>query len=719
MYNFKVTDEPFAVGYINSPSDSIYISTGYGYISAAKAAKISFDGETGFARIEFENMACGSDYSSGQSPALWLLAQKAEADPELSEDYGYIAEKMGHLDLYSHMQEVFSENEKDITLSHSGWGGTWGGHAVPEIIDFAALGTDALRRRVKHYREKNPAADDFYEGLLLTLDALDILGERVGAAAEEEYEKTGNPKLLKTKKAFGRSLRYPAESFAEALCVYCLVFQLDGIDSPGHFDQYMYPFWARSNHSESREALEDIWIFFHKTRTWNLCISGSDENWRDLSNPLTYEILDVARKFRFQTPNLTMRCHRNTPKELWDSAVETIACGIGMPVLYNDEAVCPALEGLGIPPEHSHMYVMNGCNQIDIQGKSHMGLEDGEVNLGLCLVYALCEGYNHMVKKNIGAKTPPCEELDTFEKFKSALKEQIRHLCRGVCSMANKAHVIRSEYSSNPIRSLTIEGCVEKGLDYKNSGPLYGHGQILFEGVPDMIDSVANIKRFVYDEKKYTLCDVKNAVVADFEGYEEMLADFSSSGLNFGNDLPFVDAIAAEMIDYCNEYLLTQKTARGGYFSGGCSPFDRAAENGKATGALPNGKRAGEHIFGDSIGATPGKDMSGPTALLNSCLSFDHTLAGSGFILNLKFEKRLFDFPKGKESFIALAKTYFAKGGQQLSVTVVSREELLDAMENPDAHRNIIVRVGGFSAYFTALSRELQENIVARTSYGI
>lgn len=719
MYDFKVTDEPFAVGYINSNSDSIYISTGTGLVSAAKSVAISFDEETGFPHIDFSGMACRSDFASGQTPALWFLEHKEKERAEYSEDYRYIAEKMRSLDLGAHMWDAFSQNEIDITVSGSGWGGTWGGHAVPDLIDFAALGTDALRKRVEAFQKKNPSADDFYRGLLLALDALDILGERVGAAAAEEYEKTKNPKLLKTKKAFGRSLRYPAESFARALCVYCLVFQLDGIDSPGHFDQYMYPFWERSEYSESREALEDIWVFFHKTRTWNLCISGSDELWRDLSNPLTYEILDVARKFRFQTPNLTMRCHRNTPKELWDSAIDTIACGIGMPVIYNDEVVCPALESMGILPVHSHMYVMNGCNQIDIQGKSHMGLEDGEVNLGLAVRYALCRGYNHMQNKQIGAKTPDCEELDTFEKFLDALKAQIRHLCDSVCSMANKSQIIRGKYSSNPLRSLTIEGCVERGLDYKNRGPLYGHGQILFEGVPDCIDSAANIKKFVYEDKKYTLSQVRDAINKDFEGYDEMLRDFRTSGLNFGNDIAFVDSLGAEIVDYGNKYLKTLKTQRGGYYSGGCSPFDRAAENGKAAGALPNGKRAGEHIFGDSIGATPGKDISGPTALLNSCLSFDHKLAGSGFILNMKFEKSLFDSPEGRDGFSALAKTYFSKGGQQLSVSVISKKDLIDAMDNPESHRDIIVRVGGFSAYFTELGRELQENIISRTSYSL
>ena len=717
MYDFKIYDEPFACGYINSGSDSIYISTGAGYIEAAKAAKIKFDGETGFPSFDFGMMACTTTFDCGQTPALWLLDKKANDYPEFANDYRFIAEKMKPLDMGAHMWSEFSRNEIDIILSHSGWGGTWGGHAVPDLIDFARFGTDGIREKILLNMKNTDGAQDFYQGLLLTLDAIDILGEKIYLSAKEGYEASGNPKLLRTMEAFRSCPRRSARTFTEAALVYVMIFTLDGIDSPGHFDLFMIDYWRNTPYNEARELLEDMWIFFHQTRTWNLCISGSDENWNDLTNELTYEILDVARKYKYQTPNLTMRCHRNTPEKLLRDATDTIALGMGLPVLYNDEVVCPALEKMGIPPSDSHRYVMNGCNQIDIQGRSHMGLEDGEVNLALALSYAIFGGYNIMENKQIGANTPPAEELDTYEKFTEALKTQIMHITDAVCSMANKCQLIRGKYSANPIRSMTIAGCIEKGLDYKNRGPLYGHGQILCEGIADCADSVANIKKYVYEEKRYSLAQVRDALLSDYDGQKKMLLTFKNSGLNFGNDNDYADSIAVEIVNFYNSYLLTKPTERGGFYSGGCSPFDRAAANGAAAGPLPNGKRRGEHIFADSIGATPGKDTKGPTALLSSCLKYDHTLPASGFILNLKFEKRMFDTEEGKKNFFALAKSYFDKGGQQLSVSVVNREDLVDALEHPEDHRDLIVRVGGFSAYFVDLTRELQENIIQRTSY--
>ena len=264
---------------------------------------------------------------------------------------------------------------------------------------------------------------------------------------------------------------------------------------------------------------------------------------------------------------------------------------------------------------------------------------------------------------------------------------------------------------------MTIEGCLERGRGYKDGGPLYGDGQILAEGVADAADSIAAVKKFVFDEHRFTMAELKAALAANFEGFDEIYDTLKRSDLRFGNDIDYVDDIAAELIDDYNNYLLTIPTFRGGHFGGGCSPFTRAAQNGGAVGALPNGKKLGENLYGDSIGATPGRDTHGPTALLKSCLKFDHTLPTSGFILNLKFDRSLFCTERGEDGFIALQRAYFGSGGQQLSVTVVSREDLIDAKKNPDAHRDLIVRVGGYSDYFVNLPAELQDNVIARTNY--
>ena len=263
-----------------------------------------------------------------------------------------------------------------------------------------------------------------------------------------------------------------------------------------------------------------------------------------------------------------------------------------------------------------------------------------------------------------------------------------------------------------------MQGCIEKGLDYKNGGPIYGHGQILAEGIADTADSLAAVKHFVFDTSKYSMTELLNALRADFDGYEELHKDFSNYH-KFGNNQSDVDEIAAKIVEHYNLHLLTKNTFRGGKFGGGCSPFSRAANNGLHVGALPNGRKKGTALFADSIGSVPGMDSDGPTSLINSVLKYNQYLAKSGFILNLKFNKELFGKDENIDKFISLAKTYLENGGQQLSVLVISAEELLDAKIHPELHKNLIVRVGGYSDYFNNLSSDLQDNVISRTLINI
>ncbi len=721
MYDFTVKDEPFAEAFLNCETKHITKKVGAGMKGYLENGKIEIDRKTGMAYINYIDCIFGTSFSAGVYCDKNKLEEKIKKHPEKADEYRLMAKLISKYSFGKRCQMYSSDSVRAFEEGACGWGGSFAGHAVPNIVHFAKYGTDKLREKVKKYAEINTENAEFYEGVYMMLDGLDTMGQRIRSQAlemlETETDEKVKSKLKRLAETYSHCPKEPARTFAEACIVYQTVFYFDGKDSPGHFDQYMIEFWEKSDYAESREALEDFWEFCHDTRVWNLCISGSDENWNDVSNALTYEILDVCEKYKYHTPNLTMRCHRNTPEKLYRAAARCIASGTGMPTLYNDEAVCAALERVGIPPEDSHLYCMNGCNQIDIQGKSHMGLEDGEVNLGRCVELTLNNGVGQAEGILLGAPVGEASEFETFEDFYEAFKIQMHAMINTVCSQSNRCQRAASEVMGNPIRSLTIEGCVEKGVDMKKHGPLYGHGQILIEGLADCIDSIAAVKKYVYESKLFSITELADALRKNFDGYEKMFNILKKSELRFGNDIEYVDSIAKDVINDFNSYLLEIPTFRGGFFGGGCSPFDRAAGNGRKTGALPSGKKAGEPMFADSIGAVPGKDINGPTALLNSCLSFDHTLPLSGFILNLKFDKNQFNTPKGQEAFINLWKTYFERKGQQISATVVSREELLDAKINPEAHKNLIVRVGGYSDLFINLSDDLQENIIARTDY--
>ena len=710
--------DPFLYGYFLDETLEHGERVGLALLHGAKNIEIKFSKhllpETAFATVYG---------SSGYSPSdgLWFSVDEIKKlTDKFPEHRDTLNRYIGEINIFKDKaKRLFCDTTETLNRSGAEWGGGWGGHSNPDYGRIVNSGTDGIRSIIAENAYKYPDEAWFYRSCSYVLDAMDILGNRYRTAALEYAEKCENSTdksfLLRMAKAFETEPKKPAYDFTSAMCSFMLVFALDGSDSPGRFDQYMYPAYQKTdNKEEITDLLDRLWEYFHDHRSWNLCISGSDENGNDESNELTYDILSTVRKKQYQTPNLTCRVHKNTPDRLWNDIADTLATGTGLPALYNDDVVCAALEKIGIPPEDSHDYCMNGCNQIDILGKSHMGLEDGEVVFTKCLEFALHNGIDAMSGEKVSIETGDPRTFDTYEKFERAFIDQLEYVTYNSCSSANTFQHLRGLFEPHPLRSCLIEGCLEKGRDYRNGGPLYNHGQILAEGIADAGDSLYAVKKLVYDEKKYTMSELLDALNANFEGYEQLHRDFRNCE-KFGNDIEEVDRITARALNRFFTVLKRNNTYRGGVFTGGCSTFNRAANYGRQTAALPNGKLKGEPLLADSIAATPGRDTNGPTAQIKSVLKYNHTDACSGFVFQNKFEKKLFCSEKGKASFIALAKAYFAGGGQQYTVTVVSPEDLLDAKVHPENHRNLIVRVGGYSDYFVNLSNELQDNVISRT----
>ena len=700
---------PFAKGYFENEKDSTVKKIARGLLRFAEELPIDIDPKIGLARIH-----------RGANNIVEPLDMRLDCgngivvNGEINEVYtsGYNFEK------------TKSENEKKLCANKTLWGGGWGGHANPDYGTLIRIGTDGYRELIEKYRKINDA-EDHYDAMLMTLDALDIIAERFRKLALEEAAKASAEdaaKFNRIAEALAVVPKKPAYDFFSAIQSFYLVFSFDGKDSPGLFDVYMSDFYKIGDREENKDILRGLWLGFHQTRAWNLCLSGSDENWNDLSSELTYDILDIIQEHKYHTPNVTMRVHRNTPDWVWKKAAEVIGSGCGMPALYNDEVVCPALEALGIPPCDSHLYAMNGCNQIDIQGKSHMGLEDGEICLAKCLEYAITNGECLYFNEKVSIETgDPCK-CETFEEFFELYKKQVENAVKITVSLSNRSQEAQATYSPNPLRSILIQGCIEKGKNYRSGGPIYNHGQILTEGLADTIDSLASIKHFVFDTKEVTMAELVDAIKNDYAGRDDLFIKFRKYPAKFGNDEPETNKIAKDVLDHYFKYLMNFRTFRdpvNGIFGGGLSTFVRTGEYGRKLGATANGRHAFDIYLADSIGAVPGFDKNGPTSVIKSCMSYDQTLAKSGFVLQLKFDSALYNTEKGYESFISLAKAYFANGGQQLSINVTNSADLLDAKKHPENYRSLMVRVGGFSAPFVDLDPDLQDNIIARTMHNV
>lgn len=723
MKKYNFTEEPFARAFLENPCKTMGERIALGCIEAAKYMKVEFPAY----------FLPDISYDADNSAVNYKWTTDLEVDPKR---YGRVIEKHPQdekelSELYAKMRQydtvnfwLNSRNAEYIRYSDAVccWGGRWHGHSNPDFGKFLKLGTNGLRRQIEEYSKKNPEAESFYNSCRLSLDAVDILFRRVrdealrAAAAEKDGDR--RRELERMADVYALLPQKPAWDMYSAMLMFWVIFGVMGYDSPGNFDRYMIDYFNASPESENRLMLDRFLEGSKAHRIWNLCISGSDENWNDTTNDLSYMLLEMVTEKGYDTPNLTLRVHRNTPERLWKMAVKSISTGTGLPSLYNDEVVCPALEKIGIPPQHSHLYCMNGCNQIDIFGKSHMGLEDGEVSFAKVLELTLHDGCDMLYTepKRVAESLGDPADCESFEEFLQLYFRRLEAASDVACAGANASAEMYARMIPSGLKSCLLEGCIEKGRDYKNGGPLYGHAQILIEGLADAADSLYAVKKLVYDEKKYTLSELIEALRANYEGYDKLWHDFAFCD-KFGNDIPEADALCARITDHFNAYLQTKRCFRGGVFTGGCSTFNRAADYGIHTSALPNGKRRGETNFADSIAATPGCDRKGPTALLKSLMHYNQTLPVSGFVTQLKFSKKSFGTEKGMAAFEQLAKVYFENGGQMLSVNVVDRQQLLAAQKNPEKYKNLVVRVGGYSALFCDLPADLQQNIIDRTEY--
>ena len=716
--------EPFAFGF--KEADVSGVAPEYereyriacGIRRQCEEAKLSIDPRDWFAGPGCEYPDEGIRYSRGGGifcPPEVRNKQK-ERYPELADEIDALYDEFEPIRTHRITGGSFTQRQHALRAVDACWG-EGAGHANPDYEMLLRIGTEGLRDKIALFEKIHTDRAGFYASLRVALSSIEILADRYKALAEEMLpgaDEADRAVLRRIVKAFETVPRRQPNDFFEACQFFWLAYSFIENDSPGLFDYAMGRYYEDHDPADRYECLKKLWELFHRVRAWNLCVGRSDEFWNNYDCALTYDVLKVARELRYNTPNITMRFHRNSPERAWREAAETIATGIGMPAIYNDEVVCPALEALGIPASDAHLYCMNGCNQIDIFGKSHMGLEDGEISVIKALEFALFDGVDQKTGQKLGEDTGDAAAFSAFEELLEAFYRQTDFLTDNVVDMSNKCQRIFAKEAPNPWQSLVIQGCIEKGLDYKDRGPYYGHGQILTEGLPDAADGLAAIKHFVFDEKKYTMRQLLDALKADFEGYEDLRNDLLRHE-KFGNDRDGVDEIYARITDHIYRYGQTKRTFRGGVFGFGCSTFQRAAKYGRSVAALPNGRRKDDDTLADSIGAVPGCDRNGPTALLNSVLKANQYLATSGNVLQMKFSKSQFNTEKGIEAFIALAKTYFAEGGQTLQVNVLDAEELKKAKEEPEKYGNLIVRVGGFSAYFNTLEPGLQDNIIKRT----
>ena len=632
--------------------------------------------------------------------------------------------------------------EEGLTLDEPfiGWAGNHGGHAILGYDRVLSEGIDGLEGHVRRHlgRAEKAGAEaetlDWYRALLHVCGGISAFIDNHARRARELGEVASDPdekqRLAQIAAVCEGVAHRGARNLREAVQLFWFIHLLDGTDSPGRIDQFLWPYFeglpgnAEARRRAAGPILDALWRKFIACRSWNVCLGGQTSDGCDASNELTFLFLDLQERHGGEAPNLSVRFFPGSPRRLMERCAEVLAKGSGMPALYNDEVLVPALCDLGIPLKHARDYALNGCSQVDIQGRSHMGLEDGEISLAKCLELALHGGTSILTGNQAGCRTPMADEIRTFAELKEAFGRQIRHCTRIYAHRANVSQQAYAETGPRLFRSLFIEGCVERGVDFKRGGPLYNHGQFLTQGIANVGNALYTIRRLVFEQERFTLPELVQILDSDWEGHEKLRHEVRERLPKYGNDIDEVDQLVAWAVEQYYRFLNTIPTWRGrrfgkGRYSGGTAAFVKFVRYGAALGASAEGRRQGEPLA-DSIGPVQGHDRNGPTAMLKSVAKLPQGLATSGMILNLKLSPVVLRRGHGGVSKAAdLFSTYFRLGGQQLQVNVVERETLIAAQQEPEKHEGLVVRVAGFSAKFVTLERALQDDIIARVAHEI
>ncbi len=494
----------------------------------------------------------------------------------------------------------------------------------------------------------------------------------------------------------------------------------------GRMDQYLYPFYLADKAAGRITDEEAVALFeavFAKIHEWhhflnyedvaNICIAGVDENGEDATNELSYFIIEAVKNLNIPGPNLSARISAKTPDSLLDAALVSIGTGLGYPALMNNEVNVEALIKKGYEVKDARNFTMVGCVENFLTGQQPPWA-DGRYNAPVCLDYVFFNGYGTQNFRH-GVKTGDCSEIQTMDEFIRRLEIQLRRLADEEMLLYQlRCDKINPINYQQPFLSILCQDCIGRGLDVNMGGAkypaTYGLGIM---GIATMADSLAAIEQVVFIDKKATLTELRDALAADFVGYAD-LQQLLLDAPKYGNNREIVDKYAVWFVRKVAEIFDEKRTPQGGRVFCGIASNINNIYAGKEVGATPDGRKAGAPVS-DAASPMYGKDCRGSTATFNSLMKPDYTDIAVGSVINQKYSPVMFSDPEKRRKLLALIRTYFEGGGQEVQINATSRETLIDAMNHPEKYPNLIVRVSGFSAYYVTLNRMVQEDILNRT----
>ncbi|MGD9395857.1 MAG: pyruvate formate lyase family protein [Candidatus Thorarchaeota archaeon] len=659
--------------------------------------------------------------------------------------------KARNKEMDTYFKEATRLNEKGFGTASS-----VGGHLIPNYAKVMKIGMKGFADEYRDLLRKNLTSEhrEFVESLILSCETARDVGLRYSKKAQElassETDSARKEELQKIADVLQRVPWEAPTTFWEALqslwIVHMLVMAAESYPgaglSHGRWDQYMYPFYkkdieeGRLTRDEAKELLQCYWIKHNYVYDYQgrlginqginssfgqlITLSGCGPNGEDLTNDLTWLALEVIEDMNMFEPKPNIRLHKNTPQDFLIRVSESVSRAQGSPFLMNfDEHSIEGLVWQGVPRENAWDYGIVGCLENTMQGNDRSDTVDVNINLAKAVELALNDGRDTASGEQFGPKTGNPKSLATFEEFMTAVKTQLKALVELMVKAGNMADTVRSKYQPVPYLSALMDECAVNGKDVNEGGTTWNFNTMEGMGIATLADSVAAVKKMIYDEKKLTMQELLAAIEANFEGHEETRQLLRSKAPKFGNDDDYVDEIARELsVFWAEEVFKHENPVTGRQYRAGYLSWNYYVPLAPLTGATPDGRRRGEFLSG-GVGAVQGMDSTGPTASIRSVGKLNLETVPNGASHTITISPSMVKTPEHIEKLAALLRAYNEVGGTALQINVIDSETLRDAQRNPDAYSNLMVRVTGYNAFFTQVGRELQEEIITRTEHSL
>lgn len=625
------------------------------------------------------------------------------------------------------------------------------GHICPNCAKWLTLGPKGLQEEAESKLETcSEEHKDFYRSVQIVMEGTrkfmmryhDFMMELASGETDENKKKS----ILTVAQNCKNLSKRPPKTFHEAVQSIWFLFVVLQMESnassfsPGRLDQHLISFYTKDmeegnlTKQNALEIIECLWLKFNEIVYmrnshgakyfagfpigFNIAVGGQDENGNDYANDLSFLFLQAQKHLGLPQPNLSVRLHEGTGDALLKEAVRTVAKGSGMPQFFNDKAVIPSIEELGIEEKDALNYAIVGCVELTTQG-NNLGWSDSAMfNLNKALEAALTGGICLLIGERFAPDYGNLEDYKTFEDLEEAFRRQIDYFMDKMilaCEEVEKAHI---DLLPSPFLSSVIDNCMKEGTDVTAGGTKYNLSGIQMIQVANLADSLAAIKQLIYDEGRVEKGEMLDALKHDFEGYEFLRAMCLNKVPKYGNDVDWVDAMGTKWAEYFKNRLRTFTNYRGGPYHTGMYTVSAHVPMGENVGATPDGRHAKEPLADGGMSPVYGRDVKGPTAVLKSVSKLDKNLTTNGGLLNMKFLPEFFKNEAGIDKFAKFLRSFVDLEIPHIQFNVVRKEDLIAAKKNPEQYRGLTVRVAGYTAYFTELADELQNEIIARTSYG-